>query len=165
MIATVGPLLADGPSVRADAVDYELVWFGIDPSRAALGSFSDVFLAASPIWRLVAGYLAADETEAVLRVTSHGHPVARLTPAADSCGVDPEGEITTEEHILMAPTAGLAFVADAGTRWVPTAAGAARARGDGHAWGFTIVHGPAEDKIRARIDLLASLTRVGGRRG
>jgi hypothetical protein len=146
-------------------VDYELLWLGTDASRSAIGSFSDVHVATSPVWRVVTGYLGVSATpgETLTRVSSHGHPVGSFDPHPDSLEVDPVGDVEVDGAVLRAPGAGVALLADPGTAW--SRRGSTLVASGSGGWGVTIVHGPAEAKIRARMALLGSLAVTGGRRG
>jgi antitoxin (DNA-binding transcriptional repressor) of toxin-antitoxin stability system len=140
-----------------EALDYELLWFGTDLARSATGDFRDVHHVEQPVWRLVSGYLAVARDGGAWQVTSHGHPVAELTPEQSGCRVAAVGTLALDDGVLVAAEAGLALVPDEHTRFV-LEGGGARATG----WGFTIVHGPSAEKVQNRRALLASILRTGG---
>lgn len=151
-----------------EAIDYEIVRLGGGNGRLPLGLFSDVHHIATPIWRLVSGYLSFEEDEisSALVLRSHGHRIGHISPLGDS---ESEGVVITFEQPLLAgpdslwSNGGVAVVPDAGT--VANTDGHRVELRGGSDWGATFVHGPAEAKIQNRIRLLRSLERVGGRNG
>ena len=161
--------------VTVDAIDYEMIRLSEGSAVTELGRFGDVFSSAAPPWRLVAGYLmlAAHpgslrrSQEAGLEVSSHGQTVARLdlTASAASWSLVHRSEppVAWREHrgILRGP--GIALVPEAGTSWSLENETVRIQRAA--PWAVTIVHGPADHKVDARVRLLSSLKAVGGRRG
>ncbi|HWS49652.1 MAG TPA: hypothetical protein VN241_01450 [Microbacterium sp.] len=149
--------------ITIDAVDYELITLGSAAGAKELGSFSDVHISARPVWRIVAGYLmlASDEAGG-LGIFSHGRQAASVSlhgdhvvfQTADARRWQPRGDSVRAAGIALASASAPFEAADDGIRIRAIAP-----------WEVSIVHGPAEQKIDARIELLASLRRVGGRRG
>jgi hypothetical protein len=150
--------------LAVDAVDYEILTISASATSPPLGAFQDVFVAEGPPWRLVAGYLMLEEAgPGELRVFSHGKAVAALhlsttdavwrttrpgsVWAGHSSGVRADG-------IALLPTTGELTTGPTEMRVTMNAP-----------WAVTVVHGPAPEKIDARIALHESLQRVGGRHG
>ncbi|RKN67316.1 hypothetical protein D7252_06820 [Microbacterium sp. CGR2] len=148
--------------IAVDAIDYELVRVG-SPAGDELGSFTDAHVSFTPKWRLVAGYLmlASDRGDR-LEIFSHGRLAASLQLHAGRVVFYPAPTKEWKDHGTSVRTAGIALVSASPTD-------DAEEGGIGLAtdapWAVSIVHGPAAEKIDARIDLLTSLQRVGGRRG
>ncbi|WP_395243954.1 hypothetical protein ACGGZK_17800 [Agromyces sp. MMS24-K17] len=163
MRTTAGP-------VAFDAVDHELVRVH-ERADAPRPAFADAYVSTEPTWRLVAGYLmvaardgvAARDAPARLGVHSHGRRVADLVVEDDVVRVASDRPFSLVGGAIHGD--GIALAPGEGTAWRLAADGreveVTRAAG----WSFAIVHGPAEVKVANRLRLLASLDRVGGRRG
>jgi hypothetical protein len=144
--ASVSVALSAGGNLSAAAVHYEVV--RIARGNAAFGEpFADVHVHRDgPRHRFVAGYLGLEWApgRAELAVTSHGRQVASITSRDDgSLVIDrtPEPEW---------PDAGFAVVA---SRFGAVHGGAAgREVVTGNDLAFYLVHGPAAEKVAARID-------------
>ncbi|GAA2237818.1 hypothetical protein N1031_11765 [Herbiconiux moechotypicola] len=176
-------MVGDG-TLRYDALDYDIVWVGTDPVRKPLGSFGDVHHVATPVWRLVSGYLmlqherpdeTADETGTapVVGVHSHGHRIAGLAASHDAAAAELafEGPLSPRDDDgsgvaarLRSPL-GVTVLPDPGTRATVSPDRASVVLEGRRAWGATLVHGPAVAKMENRVRLLRSLERVGGRHG
>lgn len=158
-------MIVQTAGVVLDALDYELVWIGTDPDREPTGDFRDVHHVVEPAFRLVTGYLGISDDGESWRITSHGHPVARLALDGDDLRFSSDGSPTFggavfDGDVLDVPAAGLALVPDASASLVLEGSAATATGG-----GVTVVHGPAAVKVRNRRALLESLQRTGGRRG
>ena len=98
---------------------------------------------------------------------SHGRTVARLelTASAASWSLVHRSEppVAWREHRGILRGSGFALVPEAGTFWSLEKETVLFQRAG--PWAVTIVHGPADHKVDARVRLLSSLQAVGGRRG
>lgn len=149
--------------ITVDAIDYELIRLSSAGDVDEIGSFRDVHVSSDPTWRLVAGYLMlASLNTDELGIFSHGRIVASLRLDPDSAVVSLSGSGEWEAGDGFIRAAGIALVS--GSPELEAGKSGIRLPVD-MPWELTIVHGPAPEKIDARIDLLASLRRVGGRRG
>ena len=152
--------------LQLDALDYEIVRIGSAHTFDEVGTFRDVYFSAAPTWRLVAGYLMfTSHAPGELSVFSHGRLVATLYDAGDTAvwqaepGTD--GAAHWEDAGEGIRSGGIALVVAGST--VPEVDGATVRLRSGVPWALTVVHGPAAEKIDARIRLMQSLERVGGR--
>ena len=148
--------------IAVDAIDYEIVRVSTDGRLGELGAFRDVHLAEGPPWRLVSGYLMLEALGPdTLGVFSHGRLAAvlavepgRVSWRAAGGRLRSVGDSVRSGGIAMAPD------------------GATTTHSDGSvgfsrrlAWSAAIVHGPSDEKVQNRIELLRSLEAVGGRHG
>jgi len=153
--------------LHLDALDYEVVRIGSAHTFDEVGTFRDVYFSAAPTWRLVSGYLMfASDVPGQLSVSSHGHLVATLHDAGETAvwqaepGTD-NGAAHWDDAGGGIRWGGIALVTAGST--VPQVDGATVRLRTGAPWALTVVHGPASEKIDARIRLMESLERVGGR--
>ncbi|WP_309103827.1 hypothetical protein [Microbacterium sp.] len=148
--------------ITIDAIDYEVIRLSSSDATEELGAFSDVHVSAAPMWRLVAGYLMlASVNPDELGIFSHGRLAASLRLDEEGILVRAAGAGSWEERGDSVRTSGVALVPGNGLRITDDGVRLSASA----PWQVSIVHGPAEQKIDARIELLASLGRVGGRRG
>ncbi|MGM7671753.1 hypothetical protein [Microbacterium sp. A93] len=160
---------AEWNSLVVDAIDYEIARIGTSDASAEIGAFHDVFLSTQSPWRMVSGYLMleADALRSRLNIFSHGRVVASLFADGDnivwSTARSPLKDPAWRVDGSSIRTDGIALVPMSGD--APHVDGNLIVMSGGLPWAFTIVHGPAESKIDARIRLLMSLERTGGRRG
>ncbi len=153
-------MIAAGPWFHVQPIDYELLSVSRD-GQAAIGDFRDAHLSEHGPWRIVAGYLALvqRDEDAPVEIVSHGRPVATLERGAPPV-LRFAHPVTVEDGLAFSAGAGIAVVATGLRATSPTEVSV-----EGENWNFTVVHGPAEVKVRNRIALLESLRGVGGRRG
>jgi hypothetical protein len=160
---------AEWNSLVVDAIDYEIARIGTSDASAEIGAFHDVFLSTQSPWRMVSGYLMleADALSSRMNIFSHGRCAASLSVDEDnivwSATPSQVGKPVWRAVGSSIRTDGIALVSMSGP--APQIEGNRIVMSGGLPWAFTIVHGPAESKIDARIRLLMSLERTGGRRG
>lgn len=147
-----------------EALGYELIAISQGSEAADPPGFTDAFLAAGPVRRLVAGYLGLESEpgSGAFRVTGHGVPTAELVVDEHGLRVELAEPPSIDGRVLRAPHAGLAIVAERG-EWSSDPGG--RATLTGEAWRAVVVHGPASAKVENRIRLLDDVRRLDGPRG
>lgn len=147
-----------------EALGYELIALSQGSEAADPPGFTDAFLAAGPVRRLVAGYLGVESEpgSGALRVIGHGVPTAELLVDGHGLRVGLAQPPSIDGRVLWAPEAGLAIVAEHGD-WSTDHDGSATLTGEG--WRAVVVHGPASAKVENRIRLLDDVRRLDGPRG
>ncbi|WP_394550783.1 hypothetical protein ACDF64_09675 [Agromyces sp. MMS24-JH15] len=153
-----------------DAVDHEIVRLH-EQADAPHSGFADAYVATAPIWRLVSGYLMIagtgpeepDAAPARLDVHSHGRRVGWLSADGDVIRVASDRRFAVVDGTIRGD--GVALVPGESTDWSLAGGGCEVEVPRAPGWSLTIVHGPAPVKVENRLRLLASLDRVGGRRG
>jgi hypothetical protein len=148
-------------------VDHEIVATAIGTDAERIGDFRDFHTATHRgRSRLVSGYLMlSGEAGGGVTISSHGHAVGFVTAEGNGIVISAqtpfEQEAGSTWHAREAGFAvdichchsGVLMAADPGRLAIP------------HGARLTVVHGPAPGKVAARLALLTSLRRTGGRRG